>query len=1073
MDAEAGADRGQTGLDRASWGRPRCAARGIRPRPAAPAQGRTMPRPKPAGTSPAPADTHAGAHWTDRAWPAPADARGAGLLCEDMEAIWHDHALDPALLRAGSVTALLESLGGNSPYLAGLVRRDPEPFALLLAEGPDRAMAAVLAGLAALTPRDDRPRIAATLRAAKRHAALAIALADIGGMWTLEQVTLALSRLAEAALDAAVRHLLRSAHDTGQIVLRDPGHPTRGSGFVVLAMGKLGARELNYSSDIDLIVLYDPDCHPGREDLRRIFVRMTSDLVGLMEARDADGYVFRTDLRLRPDPSATPPAIPFPAGITYYESMGQTWERAAMTKARPVAGDIAAGRRFLTAIRPFVWRRHLDFAVIDDLHDMKARIDRHRNAGHVGLSRLTDLGVHDPRQARDWLMGHDLKLGQGGIREVEFVAQAGQLVWGGRKPELRDPTTLGALRRLVRAGVLPRAQGESLSRTYRMLRRAEHRLQMQADHQTHRLPATREAFDAFATFMEEESGRAMAAMMLPIMQESRRIFEGQFAEPSGAGASVDPQAEDLAEDLRRAGFAGTDIPDALALLQRWSGNRLRALRSDRAHTLLRRLLPAILARFGQRRDPLACLRGFDAILARQWAGVQFLSLLERNPALIDRIATILDGSPFLANHLAETPSALEGLLETGEEDEDAAAIPPARLVRQHVAEAQSTERVLPILRALVRSEEFRLSSARLEHRMDEDTASRARTALADAVIRGLLKTVTDEHHRRYGRVPGGAMAVMVLGKAGSREMMPGSDLDLMLVFDHPDDITDSVVSARPRGVPGDDDGPPPRAVPTGQYFVRLAHAFIGALTAPGPEGPLYEVDMRLRPSGSKGPVALSLGAFRRYHAESAWTWERMALTRARVVAGPPAMVKALRTAIDTALDGRRHTARARKATLEDTRAMRQRVARELPATGPWDIRRRPGGLMDVEFIAQALQLVAGTREARDPCTRLALGRLVKQGDLDPELGRMLVRADRSWRSVLSMLRILFGTRPPADPSATMTPAMRDILLHEIGADSIEDALARMDAQARAVRAAFVTLIGPVEADLQGPAKAAK
>ncbi|MBB2196144.1 MAG: bifunctional [glutamine synthetase] adenylyltransferase/[glutamine synthetase]-adenylyl-L-tyrosine phosphorylase [Gluconacetobacter sp.] len=1018
-----------------------------------------MPRPRTARATPAPPACGPAA-WTNRAWPAPADPRGAGLLREDLDELWQEHALDPDLLHAEGVAAMLAAVGGNSPYLAGLIRRDAVPFARLLAEGPDAGMAAALDSMAALTPRDSHATIAATLRAAKRQAALAIALADIGNLWTLEQVTLALSRLAEGALEAAVRHLLQTAHDTGQLILPDPTAPSRGSGFVVLAMGKLGARELNYSSDIDLIVLYDPDCHPGHEDLRRIFIRMTSDLVSLMEARDADGYVFRTDLRLRPDPSATPPAISFPAAIAYYESMGQTWERAAMTKARPVAGDIGAGRRFLRAIHPFVWRRHLDFAVIDDLHDMKARIDRHRNAGHSGLSRLTDRTVHDPGLARDWLLGHNLKLGQGGIREVEFVAQALQLVWGGREPELRDPTTLGALRRLVRAGILPRPQGESLARTYRMLRRAEHRLQMQADHQTHSLPATRETFNIYAIFMQEESGRALAAMMLPIMQESRRIFERQFAEPEGAEASIDPEAEDMAEHLRGAGFAEADIPDALALLGRWSGNRLRALRSDRARSLLRRLMPALLSSFGQRREPLTCLRRFDAMLSRQWAGVQFLSLLERNPALIGRIATILDGSAFLADHLAETPAALEGLLGgIGDDETDAriADLPPAQLVRQHVAAATSTEQLLPVLRTLVRGEEFRLSSARLEHRMDVDSASRARTDMADAVIRGLLRTVTAEHRERYGRIPGGAMVVVALGKAGSREMMPGSDLDLMLIYDHPAEVTESVIPSRGAAHGG---GLPPRPLPVGQYFVRLAHAFIAALTAPGPEGPLYEVDMRLRPSGSKGPVALSLDSFRRYHAESAWTWERMALTRARVVAGAPPLVRAMRAAIGTALDGTRSPA-ARQAILDDASAMRARIARELPPEGPWDIRRRPGGLMDVEFIAQTLQLVAGTAEARSPCTREALRLLARHGDLPPAAESTLLRADRLWRSVQSMLRILFGTRPPTDP-ATIPAATSDILLREIGVASMDEALGLMDDLARSVRALFVTLVGPVE-----------
>lgn len=546
---------------------------------------------------------------------------------------------------------------------------------------------------------------------------------------------------------------------------------------------------------------------------------MTSDLVTLMEARDANGYVFRMDLRLRPDPSATPAAVSFPAAIQYYESMGRTWERAAMTKARPVAGDITAGRRFLKTIHPFIWRRHLDFAVIDDLHDMKARIDRHRNAGHANLDSLRAADIRDPDTATRWLLGQNVKLGQGGIREVEFVAQALQLVWGGRRPELRDPTTLGALRRLRRAGLLAREQSAILARNYRILRQAEHRLQMRLDHQTHSLPDTEDGFARFAIFMNMGPPDELASSMLAVMQRSRRIFDQQFAESGPEDITIAPEDADAADRLRAHGFPPADINDALAILNRWEGNRLRALRSDRARKLLRRLLPGLLAEMGRRQQPLAVLRRFDALLERQWAGVQFLSLLERNPALIHRIVTVLDCAPFLADHLAETPSALDGLLDM---DGGPGAVSTVTvLARRQVAGARSAEQVLPVLRGLVCGEEFRLSVARLEHRMSEDRAARARTAMAETVMRGLLRLVSAEHRQRHGTVPGGAVAVVALGKVGSREMMPGSDLDLMVVFDHPEDAGESVVSAS--------DGPRARAFR--RHLLRAA----GACLCRGPD----------------------------------------------------------------------------------------------------------------------------------------------------------------------------------------------------------------------------------------------
>ncbi len=987
--------------------------------------------------------------WRGCTWPHAADTRAARIVRENLTDACARAGL-PDIAAVPELGALLDAMGGNSPYLSDLALRDTLAFADLLTDGADACVRRILSGLDALPPDTARADVMAALRVAKRQAALAIALADIGGAWTLEQVTLALSQLAENALGAAVRHLLLHAHDTGRLRLRNPETPCRGSGFVVLAMGKLGARELNYSSDIDLIILYDPDRHPGNGELRHTFVRMTSDLVTLMEARDANGYVFRMDLRLRPDPSATPAAVSFPAAIQYYESMGRTWERAAMTKARPVAGDITAGRRFLKSIHPFVWRRHLDFAVIDDLHDMKARIDRHRNAGHANLSSLPPEFIHDPDAATGWLLGQNVKLGQGGIREVEFVAQALQLVWGGRRPELRDPTTLGALRRLRRAGLLTREQSAILARNYRMLRQAEHRLQMRMDHQTHTLPDTQDGFARFAIFMLAPDCGQLASSMLSVMQRSRRNFDLQFAENDAqADITIAPEDADAADRLLEQGFPAADISDALVILNRWEGNRLRALRSDRARKLLRRLLPAILTEIGKRRQPLTVLRRFDALLERQWAGVQFLSLLERNPALIHRIVTVLDCAPFLADHLAQTPSALDGLLDM--DGGPGALGTVTALVRRHVAAALSAEQVLPVLRGLVCGEEFRLSVARLEHRMSEERAARARTAMAETVMRGLLRVVSNEHRRRHGTVPGGSMAVVALGKAGSCEMMPGSDLDLMLVFDHPADIVESVVPAITYA-----DGLTPRALAAGTYYLRLAHAFVAALTAPGREGPLYEVDMRLRPSGSKGPVAVSLSAFRRYHAESAWTWERMALTRARVVAGPPSLRAELRAAIATALGHGARTRQERDQIVHDVRHMRERLARERPATSPWDIKRRRGGLMDVEFIAQGLQLLTTHCTSRSQSTRLALLRLAHAGDITDADARLLRRADLFWRALQGLIRIICSSEVPD----TIPAASLEILTGEFRMADADRLLARMDRMATDVRGVFDRLLPP-------------
>jgi glutamate-ammonia-ligase adenylyltransferase len=923
---------------------------------------------------------------------------------------------------------LLAAIGGNSAYLSDLALREPEAAEAILLRGPDVACDAALLALSAAKPALARKDIAAAMRAAKRHVALATAMADISGVWTLEQVTGALSDLADTALRVAAAHLLHHAHARGDLRLPHPEAPDRGSGFAVLGMGKLGAHELNYSSDVDLVLLYDPAAHPGLEDeVGHTFARLARDLTGLMEARDAGGYVFRVDLRLRPDPASTPPAIALPGALAYYESQGQTWERAALIKARPVAGDLALGRRFLEAIRPFIWRRHLDFAAIADITAMKRRIDSHKG---------TALALSGAPEAR--LLGHDLKLGQGGIREIEFCAQTLQLVWGGKTPSLRVPATLAALEAEARQGHLPRETVAALDQAYRFLRRAEHRLQMVADRQTHSLPATPEALADFAMFMGYEDAPAFARAALGHIDAVSSIFSGLFAT---LPAAAEPQRQ------APAAPALPPSPATQALTDAWLAGRPRALRTERSRALLRDMLPAIEAAIARQSDPPAAWARLDELIYRLPAGVQVFSMLHHNPALLERMADVLGAAPALADHLASFPSALEGLVAPQPID----AAPEASLTAR-LRDADGLDDAMAIASRMVRAENFAIAVAEFFGRIDVDQAAAHRTALADAVIRALLRLSMADHEARYGVIRGGGMAVVALGKAGSGEMMTGSDLDLMLIYDHPPDSPGSAGGASRGG----------GALSPGQYYGRAAQAFIAALTMATRHGPLYAVDMRLRPSGRAGPVAVSLAGFQRYHAESAWTWERLALTRARVIAAPPKLRKQVQAAIGAALQ-----AGASGSVLSDTAAMRVRLARDQPARNPYDVKRRAGGLIEVEFIAQALHLLHGAKEgisARPVGTGTRLALLAKCGALPVADATMLAEADRVWRTVQSLLRIALGAQIPAVPPApVLEKLLRAVKVgSNEGGGADEAALrARLNDVALRVRDAFIRHIGAI------------
>jgi [glutamine synthetase] adenylyltransferase / [glutamine synthetase]-adenylyl-L-tyrosine phosphorylase len=970
-------------------------------------------------------------------WPAPYDLAAADRLVERFQAIGET---ETTLLKKPGVLPMLRCLGGNSPYLAALAVREAESVGRLVANGPGAAFAHCLSGLSHLSPAARRADIAAALRQAKRGAALIVAIADIGGLWPLETVTGALSELAETALRLAIRHLLRAAHDAGDIRLPDVRRPDLDCGFVALAMGKLGAAELNYSSDIDLVLLYDATASvyaDGRaaDSVGSFTSRMARDLITLMEARDANGYVFRTDLRLRPDPAATPPAVSLHAALIYYETMGQNWERAAMIKARPVAGDLPLGHRFLDAIRPFVWRRGLDFATVADIHAMKRRID---------VAKRTALGRMDDPVAR--IAGHNVKLGEGGIREIEFLVQTLQMVWGGRDPTLRVKPTLPAMARLVETGHLDEASRRQLEASYRFLRQVEHRIQMVNDRQTHNLPEQAPEMDQIAGFLGYPDAPTFALEFLRHVEVVRAGYRAVFEHvPDLPGTEIpgpefdfrgdDPAPAATVAALNSLGYH--DTKRVITAVRRWLAGRVRALRSSRARDLMTTMVPSILTTLGRQPNPDEAFNRFDRFVSALPAGVQPMSLFQYNPTLLDRIAAVLGAAPMLSEHLARYPSALEGLL-TPEDGGDA-----RRVLRARMTDAATLEDVIQIVRRAVKERDFFLSVATLEGRLDVNASGRQRTTLAEAALSVLVPYVLADFATRFGHVPGGALAVVAMGKAGGREMMAGSDLDLMFIYDHPSGVSES------RG---------PRSLPASQWFVRAVQACIAALTAPGPEGQMYELDMRLRPSGNKGPIAVSLQGFRHYHEWDSWTWERMALTRARVVAGPAAMRQQVNQAIEVAIRRQQEPERIRS----NATSMRARMERDLRPHGPWDFKLRAGGLIDIEFIAQVLQLIhasdAGFR--RSQTTHIALQRLRDAGVIARPDADLLISAERLWRTIQDMLRMTVGRLEAAAlPLASALPLLRATAKAGAAATDADALLRASDGIARQVRMIFERYVG--------------
>ncbi|MFO1127383.1 MAG: bifunctional [glutamine synthetase] adenylyltransferase/[glutamine synthetase]-adenylyl-L-tyrosine phosphorylase [Rhodospirillales bacterium] len=945
-------------------------------------------------------------------------------------------ALGRAVAEDPAGRRILEGLFGNSSYLTLLAELDPTFVIDVFGDGPVAAHARIMTDIgrtAAEAAQKMSPGVA--LRLAKRRLAFVTAVADVCEDWTLSQVTGALSGFAGAALDAAAAYLLAEAHAKGILKLAEPARPTRDSGLIILGMGKLGGHELNYSSDIDLIIFYDPErmSTPDRDSLQTHLIRLVRQLVRLMSDRRPEGYVFRTDLRLRPDPGSTPPAISVLAAEEYYESLGQNWERAALIKARPVAGDIDAGRRFLQRLRPFIWRKHLDFAAIADIHSIKRQINAHRAGDRLRLA------------------GHNIKLGRGGIREIEFFVQTQQLIWGGRLPALRVAETEAALVALADAGKIDSEAVLDLTRAYRFLRRIEHRLQMTNDEQTHTLPTDPVKLRALAVFSGfadvDAFGEAVLATLRTVEGYYGELFQDSPALTATGGGVGDgnlvftgsePDPETL-ETLARLGFANPRLCDST--IRGWHHGRYRAMRSARARELLTELMPHLLKALAKAPDSDAAFLAFDRFLKALPAGVQFFSMVCANMELLTLVTRILGFGPGMADMLAVQPAVLERVVSVP----DFFAPLPARPTLEAeltavLGQGAYWEEKLDLSRRWANERRFQVAVHHLLDPGDIDQATGAWSDIAEAALACLLPLVAGEFAAVHGTIAGCELAIVGLGKLGSREMNPGSDLDLIFVYGTP-----------PEGALSDGRKP----LPASQYFARLGQRLINALAAPTGEGRLFEVDMRLRPSGKAGPIAVSVESFVRYQSEMAWTWEQMALTRARVVAGPAELASEVERCIRVALMRRRDPG----ALVRDVADMRERLAREFGSGSAWEIKHRRGGLIDIAFMVQYLQLLhAGSRpEVLVTGTRDALARLAAAGLIATETAAGLSEALSLWLTVQSRLRLAFGSIPIVDVGGDAAKALR-LALSGIDGLDFESLVDKMQRLAERAHQAFVELV---------------
>lgn len=883
--------------------------------------------------------------------------------------------------QSGSSSARKDALRraeGHSPFLREAIVSRAEIAETFLQQG---AAAAVQLALTS-----DSCDLAVRLRQQRYALALAVALGDLSGEFPLETVTRELSDFADAAIDQAVSEA---------ILERVPG--AQPEGFAVIAMGKLGSRELNYSSDVDLLLLFDREVLPrrSRDDPGEAAVRVGRRVIELLQKRTADGYVQRVDLRLRPSPEVTPIVLPVNAAISHYESSALPWERAAFIRARAAAGDRAIGQRFLDAIAPFVWRRSLDFGVIEDVRQISARIRDH----------FAQVAVIGP--------GFDLKRGRGGIREVEFFVQIQQMVHGGRDASVRAPATLDAIRALEAAQRIEPATAVELAEAYRLLRTIEHRVQMVNDNQTHLLPSEPSALDNVAKLHGLAEGPDLLELLTPHVEQAGVIFDS-LAPDLSAHLSNDPVI--LKDELASLGFS--DPKTAARHIADWRTGKARSLRSQAAQQAFEAMLPALLRAIAAGADPDRALNRLGDIVERLSSGINFFRLLEARPALARLLAKVLAHAPALAEQLGRRPELFEGLF-----DASCFAMPPpapefAALLTQAM-DGHAYDVGLDRVRRLVNERRFALGVQLIDRRRDPLDVTEGYARVAEGALLALGHAATREFEKYHGRFPGAEIVIVGLGRFGGHSLTHASDLDI--IYLHTASHGGASDGRKPLG-PND-------------YFNRLSSRVTAALSVPTAAGPLYEMDARLRPEGSKGMLTVSLDAFERYQCNEAWTWEHMALCRARPVFGSDEARERVAAMIHDILTMPRDFAKI----AGDAARMRAEMERHKPPHSALDVKLGPGGLVDLEFAVHVLQLTKHVGLS----TRLEVA--LEELAADALVPANIVDALKLLSRMLVMMRLV----APGDVKPT--PETWELVAQACGAESWPELLAEHDAARQSIK----------------------
>lgn len=898
-----------------------------------------------------------------------------------------------------------EQLFLASPFLAREAKRHPDLGSIRDNAAARTALKSEIQQLKDISPKLDPHQVGAKLRTAKSRTAFLLALGDRCYNWPHEWITEALSDIADLALAIALESLWEEAKHRNMVALDSD---TKTSGLFILAMGKLGGRDLNYSSDIDVIYFYDPQTLPytGPKSPRDFAERLARNLTELLDQRTAQGYVFRVDLRLRPDPSSTALMVPVNAAIEYYHMAAQNWERAAFIKARPAAGDREAAERFLSELAPWIWRRTVDFAALEDLADMKAKATAHA------------------QQKQDQIEGFDIKLGVGGIREIEVFVQINQLLFGGRDSRIRGRSTLDVLDLLAAADRIDAKISTQLKAAYYFLRRLEHAVQMREDMQTHELPTTPDALEATASLMD-----CSISVLLDTLKRHRDAV-------STAYGNLLPDDEPLSRVMPKW---LNQSPGAQAIVEGWRDRPYQALRSDRAQRLISQCLPLLLEGIGKTASPDRALTRLDQFLAKLPSGVQLFSMLHNNPRLNDLLISILGAAPILADALAKRPTLWAPIVEAGFFDHLGDLQTMRADMTAFLGRAKDLQDILDLSRQYVHEQRFRLGVQYLEDVADLEEIELNLSNLAQLAFEAVAGAIEKSFIEKFGEFADGQLIVLALGRLGERSMTFTSDIDLIFLYDAPSPGTLSA-----------------KGMPASQYFSRLSQQILTAVTSQSPYGILYDVDTRLRPHGNQGPLVAHMATFNSYYQQDAWAWEYLALSKNRIIYPTETP--------DPALEASRHKALAGHKRLEDfasdVTAMRQKLLIESPAKSLWDLKRCPGGLMDIDFIIQYMWLTQAHESLPRP--HMGVQAFVAQakvaGLLSQDDAAHLRSAHKDLSKIFALYRLCMGQSPKA--MADLPRAVTSRLCAAVQASDLAELESRVRTHTKLIQKIFNTVIGP-------------